>query len=203
MYVSFKLKLSENDERSILKPFWVQTAISIGACQALSKLQLPPTIKWPNDILINGKKIAGLLGETQTGSEGYIIILGIGINITNNIDEIIENIPELKGKKTSVQHETNRTNIGILDILDPVVETLDKYWSIGFPLEELKSLWKEYSNLLGKIITVNDIDKKVVSGKVIDITDFGSLIIEDNYATKHELVVGNVEILSNKEEKYK
>ena len=91
----------------------------------------------------------------------------------------------------------------MLDILDPVVETLDKYWSIGFTLEELKSLWKEYSYLLGIIFTVNDIDKKVISGKVIDITDFGSLIIEDNYATKHELVVGNVEILSKKEEKKK
>ena len=201
MYVSFKLKFPNNDENNTIKPFWVQTAISIGACKALAKLQLQPTIKWPNDILINGKKIAGLLGETQSGSEDYVIILGIGMNVTNNIDEIIAEFPELKGKITSVQKETNRTDIAILDILDSIEQTLDTYWNAGFPIEELKSLWKQYSSILGKMTTIHDTDGKSVSGKILEITNFGSLILEDANHNKQELVAGNVEIIIDEEKK--
>ncbi len=62
-----------------------------------------PQIKWPNDILINGKKCAGVLIETKSDCEGYV--LGIGINVNQTTDQIA---PELRDRATSLQLSTGR-----------------------------------------------------------------------------------------------
>src|SRR5699024_7960204 len=76
------------------------------------------TIKWPNDILIDGKKVAGILTEMQAEQDQIqYIIIGIGLNVNQTVNEIP---PELKHIATSLQVETNRSldiNVSIQQIL--------------------------------------------------------------------------------------
>src|SRR5690625_4592924 len=68
--------------------------------------RIRPQIKWPNDILINGKKIAGILTEMQAEQDQIqYVIIGIGINVNHQSDDLPE---EIEARATSLRMETNR-----------------------------------------------------------------------------------------------
>jgi BirA family transcriptional regulator, biotin operon repressor / biotin---[acetyl-CoA-carboxylase] ligase len=69
-------------------------------CQVLIRHNLNPMIKWPNDILINGRKLSGILCETK--EMGTIVFLGIGINVNSNT----ENLQQIDQPATSLKIET-------------------------------------------------------------------------------------------------
>lgn len=73
--------------------------LAIACCEVLKEHD--PKIKWPNDILIQGKKIAGILGET----DGNWVILGIGVNLNAKVEGAIS-LYELTGKKTPLKEFT-------------------------------------------------------------------------------------------------
>ncbi|MDD5454397.1 MAG: biotin--[acetyl-CoA-carboxylase] ligase [Candidatus Ratteibacteria bacterium] len=64
-----------------------------------------PMIKWPNDVLINGKKICGILTQTKGGNKIEYVLVGIGINLNTEIGDFPA---ELKNKVTSLRHETGK-----------------------------------------------------------------------------------------------
>ena len=91
----------------------------IAVYDALEELGLKPDIKWVNDILVNDKKICGILAETAETSKGLAVIVGIGINVTSS------NFPdELSGLATSIKAE-----IGRLVKPDEVAELLTRFIS--------------------------------------------------------------------------
>ena len=73
----------------------------------LAEIGLKPDIKWVNDILINGKKICGILAETVDTSKGLAVIVGIGINLKSSNFP-----PEIANTATSVKAETGRVLTG-------------------------------------------------------------------------------------------
>ena len=75
---------------------------SIALCKFFEKLNLEPIIKWPNDIYIKRKKIAGILTETIFGESNVAVIVGIGVNINNDIPS------ELRDKAVSLKQITDR-----------------------------------------------------------------------------------------------
>jgi BirA family biotin operon repressor/biotin-[acetyl-CoA-carboxylase] ligase len=118
-YVSVLLRPKLNADRLPLIPLAGGLAVS----DALRALSLPATLKWPNDVLVNGCKIAGVLAEAASGRDGVeSVVLGIGVNVA--VDPAHLN-PELRGVTTSV-----RALLGnappllevVASILDRVVE---------------------------------------------------------------------------------
>ena len=85
----------------IKQQFFISQAISVALVQLLDKLGLKPKIKWPNDILINTKKIAGILIENKIFSDKWLTIVGIGLNV--NQTQFTDN-----QKITSLKLELNK-----------------------------------------------------------------------------------------------
>lgn len=91
--------------------------LSIAAAEELKNLGFDPQIKWPNDLLIEGKKIAGILGETVTFDEYLGVVLGIGINVDtpdvllNEIGQPAASLSQISGHLWQQQQ-----------ILEPIVE---------------------------------------------------------------------------------
>ena len=69
--------------RPSLDPFigHVPQVLALAAAELLSDLGFPPTLKWPNDILLAGKKVGGILTETMTTAQGVVVIVGVGMNV--------------------------------------------------------------------------------------------------------------------------
>lgn len=148
----------------------------LAVCKGLREVTgIPAMIKWPNDIVINGKKICGILTEMSSEME-YInyVVVGIGINVNN--DKFPQDIADVA---TSVRLETGKV-FRRSDIIASVIKHLKKYYDIFLRTEDLSLLKEEYNSLMintGKrVLVIRGDENYEAVAKSID--NDGELIIE-------------------------
>ena len=141
--------------------FNVMINVSVSIVDLLKQYKIDAKIKYPNDILVDGKKIAGVLIESRGSNDLDYIIVGIGLNV-NQVD-----FKELNNKATSICKIINRRVQ-----VDSILSELRKIISQNeFVLED----YIKHSLILGRTILHNDIRYNV---KNID--KFGNLILVNN-----------------------
>lgn len=142
---------------------------------------LSPQIKWPNDIVINGKKVCGILAELSTEIEEiHYVVVGIGINVRNR--EFPEEIAQIA---TSLFLE-GREDIGRSELIETVCEYFEHYYDIFCRTNDLSGLCQEYNEYLvnrGRQVKVLD-PQKSFEGKALGITDKGELVVETEEGEK-------------------
>lgn len=146
-------------------------------------------IKWPNDILLNGKKLVGILAESVIKTECECLIIGIGINCN---EEFFSG--ELKDKATSLKIETG-TTISKNDIVDEFLANFEKLSNDDNGNNEWLQISRKYSSLIGQTI------KASIKGKdeivlVKNIQDNGNLLVEKENELI-ELTSGEVTLTKN------
>lgn len=166
----------------ILKPRIKKDLISIlpllaavAVARAISSLTpLKANLKWPNDVLINEKKVAGILAESLFETEETSVILGIGINVNQRREDLPK---ELREKATSLLEEIER-EIDLEEMLKKVTGELDKTY-LSLLKEGTFSIikeWKKMDICLGKKIKVVT-SKGGFKAKALDVDERGALII--------------------------
>lgn len=167
--------------------------IAVSIVQVLQEqYQLAATIKWPNDILINDKKVGGILTELSADAETVkYLIIGIGINCNNKI----QNWPaEVKAIGASLATITGK-QIDRKQLLSEILTNLEKNYTrfISREFNELIPLAKQFSCVLGREITVHTTDH-AFKGQALDINDDGSLLIQDETGKLLNLWAGDVSV---------
>lgn len=149
---------------------------------------LDAKIKWPNDVLINQKKLAGILVEASL-SAGEIdwVVIGIGCNINTERSEFP---PEISQSITSVLEESAK-NYSRNVIYKEIISYLDHYYSLLLNNQEAQIIedWKQGSDIINKIATIQSNPK--VSGSITDINEDGVLVITDTSGNKHLIEIGD------------
>jgi len=129
-------------------------------------------IKWPNDILLNNKKVAGILIETKP--KNNIFIIGIGINVNQkNFSKAIQNTA------TSIINETGK--ISDLNLfLVSLVKNIEKYFDYckKRKYKEIYTLWRKSLNCINKKVVFIDAKGNLLRGIVTDILENGEIQIE-------------------------
>ena len=159
---------------------------AISVCEAINDIsQLKTFIKWPNDVLINEKKLAGILIDTNTNNnKNDYIIIGIGINIDVDISKInlsIESNNIIPTRVTSIHNEIKAKNIDRFILMKQLLRKIDFYLSL---LEndrfhkKIIEIYKNLSNIIGKRVIIYHESLKKYSGIVKDIDIGGGLILE-------------------------
>lgn len=148
------------------------------------------SLKWPNDILINNKKVSGILCESAIcGDKLHFIVVGVGVNLNNKIESIS---PALLYPATSILEEVGKRH-SRKKFLEEALFDFDKNYLYfkenGF--EVIKEEWKRKSSTLNKDITILDGDKKI-TGRAIDISEEGFLILEDKKGGIRKITAGDV-----------
>ena len=133
-------------------------------------------IKWPNDILIGNKKVAGILTELSAdrGKIDYVII-GVGINVNHKADDFPS---ELRPIATSIR-TANRRKASRVGLLSQFLRNIEKEYG-RYKKNQLASSRKrirDYSSLIGRNVMLR-FGNKTVEGKAVDIDATGALIIE-------------------------
>lgn len=149
-------------------------------------------IKWPNDLLINGKKCTGILTELQADVDRVqAIILGIGVNVNQDIEEFPEDIQQIATsiKMVSGIH-VDRGQL-VARILHHLEIYTDLYVNHGF--EPLKLLWESYSGTLGKRIKAVMIHEEI-EGVALGITNDGVLQVRTDDGKVHGIYSADIEI---------
>ncbi len=164
--------------------------LCVVVCSVLKEYGVVPQIKWPNDILISGKKIAGILAQTSTfGNKIKGVALGIGVNLNMTKDEL-SNIDK---PATSLNLETNK-NINRDEFLNKLVLAFEKdyeeFSNCGFKFIEQDYL--ALACFLNKEITVNTM-AETHKGTVKTVTSDGALLLCDN-KTNNDIVITMGEI---------
>ncbi|WP_035710588.1 biotin--[acetyl-CoA-carboxylase] ligase [Salibacterium aidingense] len=138
---------------------------------------LHPQIKWPNDILMEGKKTAGILTEMQSEPDRVqAVIIGIGLNINQRKDQFPE---ELRDKATSLAEENGGGSFYRADIIAAVLERME-YWYyhyLDYGFSDIRRRWEELAVTIGSQITAISVSK-TVTGLAEGITDDGVLLIK-------------------------
>ncbi len=129
--------------------------LSLGAGAAVSrsleKFGYKTCLKWPNDVMMDGRKLAGIIGERH----GNLVLLGIGINLRNEIQ------PELRDVATGIP-ELERE-----ELLPELLKSLGEMLS-----SDILSLWRRYQCTLGRMVVVDGI-----TGIAEDLDEEGFLIL--------------------------
>ncbi len=150
---------------------------SVAVVEVLNETyKLQAETKWPNDVLVHGKKICGVLVETNiTGIKVKFALLGIGLNA--NLDPE-KSLPEkLRSVSTSLQNELN-CGVQLEDLLRRLLEKMEITYD-GFLARGSNSIveqWKKYTSFLGKDAQVLD-GNTVMSGVAENVDKDGALIL--------------------------
>ncbi len=135
---------------------------------------LAPGIKWPNDLLINDKKLGGILTEMETESDRIRhVVVGLGLNVNNSGFP-----PELAATATSLTLAVGGaySRVHLLQAWLEEFEALyDRFLHQGFP--EILEEWKGYTVTLGRPVTVRQ-GPREISGQALDVAPDGALLLQ-------------------------
>lgn len=143
-------------------------------------------LKWPNDVLIDGKKACGILVEVDwDGINLRGVILGIGVNIALNFTGT-----ELETQATSLQTALP-SPVDRLDVLTEIVKGLDSRWALLGSSTLLKA-WKSRLVTLGRRVTVHT--TQTFTGIAEDVDDDGALWVRDEEGFRRRVLAGDVRV---------
>lgn len=171
LFMSLVLKPGENFDECYAN---LTQYMSVTLCRVLEEYNIKPEIKWPNDVLINGKKIAGILSEASVrGTKFRGLVLGVGVNL--NADE--KDFVKIDKKVTSLNLELGKT-INMTEFKNKLVSEFfanyDEFLAKGF--EFIKKDYLQRANFLDKelcVSLINETKKGVAKG----VTDKGELVL--------------------------
>lgn len=147
-------------------------------------------IKWPNDVLIRGKKIAGILTEMSTDMDVVdFVVVGMGINV-NTPREMMP--PEIQQTATSIKIETGE-EVPRADLLCRLLKHFERCYdqlkTEGF--DPIMTQWRRMTDMIGQQVRV-DVPGKRRTGTVAAVDDDGVLILRDNQGAMHRIYSGDV-----------
>ena len=167
----------------------VPLATSLALCISIEKiLKINPKLKWPNDVTLKGKKVAGVLVDTSIISNQIeSMVLGIGINFKikpNELASSIKKTPNFYGVTTLVKKNGN-----MLPLIKQFLHELEEIFQLidSEQIKKIKNEWTKRSSTIGKNIEVIT-NEESISGKAIKIDYDGGLIISKGKKTKRILV---------------
>lgn len=193
LYFSLILK----PELAIEKASMLTLVMALAVVHGLEKLTeaVPgggaPQIKWPNDIVLNGKKVCGILTEMNVKQNRIEhVIIGVGINVSKR-----EFVPELVDKATSLEAECGQ-RISRKDLLEVIMDAFDEYYLLFHKIGDLSGLRDGYNRKLvnlGREVRVLD-PKGEFTGTATGINDRGELCVELSDGKTVEVYAGEVSV---------
>lgn len=173
-----------------LSPAWLSALGGMAVSQALQRdYKLAAEIKWPNDVLIQRRKVAGVLAEAQwDGSELRSAVLGIGVNIAH---AALPPPGELLFPATCVESELGR-RIERLDLLRSILEMLF-FWQDRVSLPLFLSTWWENLAFRHEIVQIAGLGQ-LIEGQIDGLEKDGALRIIDATGQVHQVHAGEVRL---------
>ena len=171
------------------------TQLTVASATALrraiqSETGLKPEIKWPNDILIGGKKVAGILTELSAELDKIrCVVLGIGIDVNLDAGELPA---ELKKTATSLKIETGEA-VSRAELAAAILRELDEDYSrvCAGKFQKIADEWEDHCATIGRNVTVQIGDRKI-RGRAESLGEDGALLLRTEHGHLERITGGNV-----------
>ncbi len=164
--------------------------LSVALSKVLESYGVKTQIKWPNDVLINGKKIAGILSETvMSGGNLEGIVLGIGVNL-NAEQADLDAIPDKIAASLNIETGKNiNLDIFLNELLTEFFANYDKFLKIGFSL--IKDEYVKRNCFLDTELNVQ-VFNNIKTGFAKSVTDKGELVLQTKDNAETVLTIGDI-----------
>jgi BirA family biotin operon repressor/biotin-[acetyl-CoA-carboxylase] ligase len=171
----------------------ITVASAIAVRRAIQQVTtLKAQVKWPNDILINGKKVAGILTELAAEPDCVkYLVLGIGVDVNLNASDFPA---DLRKTATSLKAElgraVSRTTLAV-EILRQLDE--DYHRAISGQFGKVADEWEEYCSTIGQRITIRT-GQREIEGRAESLAEDGALLLRTDHGHLERIVGGDVSI---------
>ena len=185
VYLSVILRPRESFEKLPLLSFVVALAVT----KTIRSYGLPATIKWPNDIRVNGRKIAGILLESEgDGRSITYMIVGVGINLSADLMKFSARI---QTKSTSVLNELHQ-KVDYYEALKTFFLSFKHYYELmkAQRYAAIIGEWKASSDTLGKRVRIQTMTE-TIQGIAYDVDQSGFLLLRTDQAEIKKMVSGD------------
>jgi len=167
---------------------------SVSIVKAITlKTGLLPRVKWPNDILINDRKVAGILLESRvSGGQMDYAVIGFGINVNNDSVDLPENI---RGRASSLLMELKKPvdrGTLVMEIFSELERIYDRFQREDFPV--ILEQYRHYSSTLGQRVRIWQKDE-ATEGVAVDLTEDGGLLLKVEGSEQIVVHAGDIEYL--------
>jgi BirA family transcriptional regulator, biotin operon repressor / biotin---[acetyl-CoA-carboxylase] ligase len=157
-------------------------AVAVAVAETLAEVaDVPARLKWPNDVLVGGRKIAGILLESRLGPVP-VVVVGIGVNLAQREFPV-----SLQGRATSVALESDRA-VGREALVGALLERLER-WRVSLEQGATAAVldrWRALADTLGSAVTVDG-----ARGVAIDVDTDGALLVADG-DRRYRIVSGEI-----------
>lgn len=180
----------------ILKPTvaelpYINMAATMSVAKSISKItSLNPVIKWPNDLQVNGRKISGILIETEIGlnevSKVDYSIVGVGVNVNSDLSQMTD----IRYRATSIYKEIDK-KIERTYMLKSILELFNEFYQQIKSGKSLTGDWASWLDTLGQHISLRYLDQ-VITGRAESVDEQGNLIVVMPDSSIFRAVAGEV-----------
>jgi BirA family biotin operon repressor/biotin-[acetyl-CoA-carboxylase] ligase len=164
---------------------------AVAVCRAIKNCSgLQPTVKWPNDILLNGDKVAGLLNEMSSETDQvHYVVLGIGVNLNMRAEQFPD---DLRYPATSLAIATGKA-VSRLAFTRCLLQELDALYQIYLEQGSVPifAAWTELCDLTGKEVQV-DCNNLLIEGTMVGLGDDGALLVRTSAGKIESIYAGDV-----------
>lgn len=184
--------------RPAIMPYEAPQLTFLSAVAAARAIELTtnliPEIKWPNDLLVSGKKVAGLLNEMSAETDGInFVILGIGVNLNMTADQFPG---DLRHPATSLLLESG-AKVDRSRFTGTMLGELDRLYAdfLEHGFGPVREEWQRRCNASGRQVIVSDSGTECTGGRFIGIDSDGALLLRSEDDVLHRITCGDVRVI--------
>ena len=182
----------------ILRPDWPPTEVAkltllaaVAVCESVRPCGIAACIKWPNDILVDGRKLAGILTELNAEVDRVnFVVIGLGLNVNAAAGQLP---PQAVSLRMAAGQSFARG-----PVIRQVLTRLEHWYRLvqaeGFA--PMLSRWKELSVTMGQRVRISDA-RGAVEGLAVDLSEHGGLVILDDEGRRVTRMSGDVKIIKD------
>ena len=163
---------------------------ALAVCEAILAYDTQAQIKWPNDVLINRKKVAGILSEVVWEGDAISgVVIGIGVNIAT------DSIPDSNSvlfPASSVTEETGKT-VDRMEFLADTLAQLDS-WRLSINSSTFFDEWDRCLAFKGEQVMIQPVAGSTITGTMIGINQFGAVLIQNAAGEVKSFLAGDVHL---------
>jgi BirA family biotin operon repressor/biotin-[acetyl-CoA-carboxylase] ligase len=179
--------------RPHLEPFNIAQmpiVAGIGVCESIAEItDLQPRMKWPNDVLVEGKKVAGILAEMSAEPERiHYVILGIGINVNTPVSAFPDNLQPTAISLADASGRLVSRRMLVQALLQKLEALYDQFQRTGF--QALRERCRRWDKTIRSLVEIQDASGSFV-GYALDIDEDGALLVKDREGFVRRVLAGD------------
>jgi BirA family biotin operon repressor/biotin-[acetyl-CoA-carboxylase] ligase len=163
-------------------------AAGVAVCDTVNALGVPASLKWPNDVLVQRQKVAGILTEMSTrGMRADCVVVGIGLNV--NTVAFPPELPDATSLRRARAGEALDRAEVVVRLFAALEERFDRF--VAEPTRLLADAWRSRSHIFGQRVRVSA-EGGVLEGVAQDLDDDGALVLETDAGARVRVIAGEV-----------